>query len=169
MVVRRPAAAKSVRTAPPRGGLPVAAGPRRSGLCVAVAFVAVLGLLGGGSCSDGTYPTYFEQTFPILVDSLAAPAAAAAGDTVTLRFWGYVGPNDCHAFGGVTADWTEHAVVLTLWYHYYRRAGADCLPEAVYLEGEPYRLGPLPPGPFTITVAQPDGSAITDTLHVASG
>lgn len=132
------------------------------------ALVAALALLGIGACSDGTHPAYFEHSFPIRVDSLAAPAVASAGDTVTLRFWGYVGPNDCHEFAGVTASWDEHAVELTLWYHYYRRSDAPCQPVAVYLDGEPYRLGPLPAGPFTVTVAQPDGSSLSQSLQVVA-
>ena len=139
--------------------------PTRS---VLAALVVVLALLGISSCSDGTHPAFFEHSFPIWVDSLAAPAMIAVNDTLELQFWGYVGPNDCHTFGGFTAEWADHAVELTLWYHYYRRTNVGCQPEPLYLVGEPYRIDPLPAGPFTVAVKQPDGSSFERTIQVVA-
>ena len=140
----------------------------RPAFSVLAALAVVLALLGVNSCSDGTHPAFFEHSFPIWVDSLAAPVTIAASDTLELQFWGYVGPNDCHTFGGFTAKWADHAVELTLWYHYYRRADVACQPIPFFLVGEPYRIDPLPAGPFTVAVRQPDGSSLERTIQVVA-
>jgi hypothetical protein len=119
------------------------------------------------ACSEGTYPEFFSQRYIIEVDSLRAPAALAAGDTLEVLFWGYVGPNSCHAFEGFEEERQTHRVDLTLWTKYYRRTNTDCAQVLVYLEGHPYRIGPLPAGSFDLVVHQPDGSSLVRTIVVA--
>lgn len=131
--------------------------------------LAILGAfsLGGASCSDGTRPEYFAQRYIIEVDSVSVALSIAAGDTLVARFWGYVGPNSCHAFEGFEADPQPHRVDLTLWTKYFRRIGAGCVEESVYLDGVAYRQGPLAAGEFTLVVHQPDGSTLDVVVPVA--
>jgi hypothetical protein len=137
---------------------------RIGALAAGLVGAAVMGLLG--SCTDGTHPEYFAQRYIIEVDSVSIPAALTAGDTLEARFWGYVGPNSCHAFEGFAVDHGPHRVDLTLWTKYFRRTGSGCAQALVFLDGEPYRYGPLPPGDFTLVVHQPDGSTLEYVVPV---
>jgi hypothetical protein len=140
--------------------------PRRVSTALPALLLAIaLGMLS--ACSEGTYPEYFSQRYVIEVDSLYAPASLTAGDTLEVLFWGYVGPNSCHAFEGFETELATHQVDLTLWTKYFRRTNHGCAEELVYLEGEPYRVGPLPAGPYVVVVHQPDGSLLERTVDVA--
>ncbi|MFO7653977.1 MAG: hypothetical protein R6X25_09165 [Candidatus Krumholzibacteriia bacterium] len=137
------------------------------GLPALILAAAAAGSFAGlNGCSDGTSPEAFSQHYVIEVDSLAAPATAAPGDTLAVRFWGWVGPNACHRFEGFEDELRDHGVDLTLWTHYQRRADQHCEPRNVWLEGEIYRVGPLPAGLFTVTVHQPDGSVLVHETMV---
>jgi hypothetical protein len=118
------------------------------------------------ACSEGTYPEFFSQRYVIEVDSLRAPTSLTAGDTLEVLFWGYVGPNSCHAFEGFETELATHRVDLTLWTKYYRRTNTSCAQELVFLEGVSYRVGPLPAGSYAVVVHQPDGSLLEHTVEV---
>jgi hypothetical protein len=124
-------------------------------------------MLGGlSACSEGTFPEAFSQRYVIEVDSLSAPTKLVAGDTLEVRFWGYVGPNSCHEFEGFEEELNPGGVELTLWTSYYRRANTGCVEMPIYLYGALYRHGPLAPGAFEIVVHQPSGELLEQTITV---
>ena len=138
----------------------------------AVAAVVCALLAGVLSCqqvaappSQSGTPSEWPSIYTIEVDSLAYSPDVAVGDTLIIRFWGYVGPDTCHEFWQFSTFRDSFTVrIEVIGVQYFESSCADT---AQYLEGEPLRVAPLHAGDLMLFVVQPDGSALVETVRVA--
>lgn len=121
-------------------------------------------LLAIASFSCGTEPIREPALYVVTVDSLVHPISVSLGDTVTLRFFGTIGPDGCHHFSSIEVDMEPLQVNLTVW-GAYSNEGA-CPQVVVYLNGAPWRFVAFQTGWFLINIHQPDGGALRDLLMV---
>jgi len=127
-------------------------------------------VLVGSSCDcpvdsdEECEPSYFQ----VAVDSLTyEPASPAAGDTLYVRFWGYIGSSTCERFWRFVTVRDSRRLTVEAW-------GQDtcetiCGASMQYLQHEWLGVSPLYAGPFVIVARQPDGSELADTLLVIQG
>jgi hypothetical protein len=102
------------------------------------------------------------------VDRIDAPEQIAATDTLTVQFYGTVGPNGCYSFNRFETERSGSQLTVTPRVQY--RGGEDtmCTMAIVPLE-ETYRAEPpFESGPLTIKVPQPDGADVTATVEVTA-
>jgi hypothetical protein len=135
--------------------------PRRAGAAAVAALT--LALVAGTSGCDLFGPD--QETFTIRVDSISAPETIAPGDTLTVQFHGWVGPDGCHRLDRV--DRARGPGILQMGFHGARRTGRDvvCTLEPVRLEHEERVMPPLG-DPFTIVVRQPGGGTLERVVRV---
>ena len=113
---------------------------------------------------DECEPTYFQ----VAVDSLTyEPGSPAAGDTLYVRFWGYIGSSTCERFWRFTTVRDSRRLTVEAWGQ--NTCERICGATMQYLQHEWLEVSPLYGGPFVIAVRQPDGSELADTLLVAQG
>ena len=135
--------------------------------CLIVLFLLPWLLLNCGcdclvGSEDGCEPTYFQ----VAVDSLTyEPNSPAAGDTLFVRFWGYIGPNTCERFWRFETVRDSHRLEVEAWGQ--NTCERVCGHLLQYLQYEWLEVSPLYSGPFVIVVRQPDGSELADTLLVS--
>ena len=110
-------------------------------------------------------PAVWPQIYTIEVDSLAYSPDVAAGDTLIVQFWGYVGPDTCHEFWQFSTFRDSFVVrIEAIGVRYFEPTCGDTMQ---YMEGEPLRVAPLYPGELTLFVVQPFGAALVETVSVA--
>ncbi len=116
------------------------------------------------ACTTTTEPAEGTVTFQIKVDSISHPHAIMLGDTAAIRFYGTVGPDGCHSFSHFLVIRQPRAVDFVVWGK--RTIATACPAVMVYLDGRTYRYLPSLRGTLVITVHQPDGSTLRDSLQV---
>jgi hypothetical protein len=116
------------------------------------------------ACTMTTEPTEETVLFQIKVDSISHPRAIMLGDTAAIRFYGTVGPDGCHSFSRFLVIRQPRAVDFVVWGK--RTIATACPAVMVYLDGRTYRYLPSQRGMLVITVHQPDGSTLKDSLLV---
>ncbi len=119
-------------------------------------FLLSLASLGCGLVDSDT------DTFVIRVDSVSAPAAIAPADTITVRFFGSIGPNGCYSL--VDAPTTRTPALLEVRFN-GKRVDALCIQTPIFLD-HTQRLVPPFVDPFTIRVLQPDGATLEHIVRV---
>lgn len=116
--------------------------------------------LAGVACgSAGLEPTEFI----VRVDSMSAPDAIAATDTLIVRFWGKLGPDLCSRLEGVETARGPGTFEVT--FRGERSVRGQCLQMPAALMDDETILPPMQ-DPFTIRVRQPDGTVLTKTVRV---
>jgi hypothetical protein len=121
-------------------------------------FLLSLAGLGCGLLDSGT------DSFVIRVDSISAPAAIAPADTLTVRFFGGIGPDLCSRL--VRVEKRSEPGVLEVRFHGERdEGGGDCLQMVSLLDHEEKILPPLV-DPFIIRVLQPEGAPLERVVGV---
>jgi hypothetical protein len=118
----------------------------------------VLAAMNAG-CDSLLFPT---KDYTIQVDSVSAPAAIGAAETLVIGFFGTVGGNGCHRLVRVEKHLEPGG--LQLRFHGERR-GSDCTQMPVPLEHEERVLPPLQ-DPFTIEVLQPSGPSLERVVRI---
>ena len=105
------------------------------------------------------------EIYTIQVDSLYFSPNVTAGDTLVVRFWGFVGPSTCHEFWGFDTYRDSFEIrVEAIGVQWFDRV---CGASMEYLWGEPLSVYPLYAGDLTLEVLQPGGAALVETIHVA--
>ena len=102
--------------------------------------------------------------FMIRVDNVVHPSFAASNDSISLRFFGTIGPDGCHSFSHFGVDRSTLQLDITVWGQ--RSTASACPAVMVYLGGRQYAFVPGQMGWFKIIVHQPDGSIIRDSIIV---
>ncbi len=135
-------------------------------VCAALA-LAVLATLAGCSEWSPFRPPTPPDLFVIRIDSLRYSPVPAAGDTLLVGFWGYIGPNTCYEFFGFYVHRDSFALDMTV--HGIRHhASPACGPTLQYLDWEEMEVFPLYEGDLILVVHQPDETTLVDTVHVAA-
>jgi hypothetical protein len=129
--------------------------------CFGVAVLALVAIFGTSACSS---PSDVAAThFIIRVDSIAVPEAVAAGDTLSARIFGRVGPDQCSRVDHVERG--RGPGLLTLTFHGRRVEGGDCLHMPAVLDHVEIVAPPLE-DPFAIRINQPEGSVLERVVRV---
>ncbi|MCU7497451.1 MAG: hypothetical protein HF314_17770 [Ignavibacteria bacterium] len=115
------------------------------------------------SCS--TEPDKQDTYYLIKVDSLTHPASVSLNDTIKFRFYGVVGTDGCHSFSHFEALDKSSGLDLWLWGKVPSYADA-CPAVMVYLNGKEYKHKAKERGIFRLSINQPDGSVLKDSVAV---
>jgi hypothetical protein len=136
---------------------------RMRGSGAATRAAAMVSLVAAASGCDLMGPD--SETFTVRVDSIVAPATIAPGDTLTVRFHGFVGPDGCHRLDRV--DRARGPGILQMGFHGERSTGRnlDCTSMLVLLDHEE-RVAPPLDDPFLIVVRQPGGGTLERVVRV---
>ena len=115
------------------------------------------------SCS--TEPEYNYIEYKIKVDSLVYPNAIVFGDTLLLKFYGFVGPDGCHTISRFEEIKKPEEVEIQVW---GKKPDFSTVCSAVIVEmrGTPHKVVPEQQGLFLIKVKQPDDSYLIDSVLV---
>jgi hypothetical protein len=134
---------------------------RRAGAAAAAALTVAL-VAGISGCD---LLELDREPFTIRVDSISAPATIAPGDTLTVRFHGWVGLDGCHRLDRV--ERARSPGRLELRFQGLRRTGSYnvCTSAPVKLDHEERVMPPLE-DPFTILVRQPRGRTLERVVRV---
>ncbi len=110
----------------------------------------------------GCDPFGGADEFLIQVDSITGPASVSSTETLTVRFYGFLGPSGCHVLDHVDRNRTPDA--LELIFHGEDRGGT-CTQALVFLDHQE-EIAPPFQDPFIILVRQPDGSVLEKVVRV---
>ena len=118
--------------------------------------VVLLAATGCGNPFGGT------EEFVVQIDSITGPASVSSTETLTVRFWGFLGPNLCSVLDHVDRNRTPNALELT--FHGEHRGGT-CFHQPAILEHQE-EIAPPFGDPFTVRVSQPDGAVLEKVVRV---
>ena len=100
--------------------------------------------------------------FIVRVDSISAPDAIAATDTLVVRFWGRIGATGCSRLDRV--ETAPGPGLFEITFHGERDDGL-CTQMPVSLIHDETILPPMQ-DPFTIRVRQPDGTTLIKSVRI---
>ncbi|MBP6875189.1 MAG: hypothetical protein KBD56_03905 [Candidatus Eisenbacteria bacterium] len=128
-------------------------------------FLVGIAFAGCVGCNESRW---HEERFIIPVDSIGVPEQVAISDTLCVVFYGYIGGSSAFRFAGFDARRDSCDLWITAWgaerWNDHDWVGA---PVVIRLDGEQYCLHGLNEGWFRITVHQPGGSTLEDSLWVS--
>jgi hypothetical protein len=105
-----------------------------------------------------------DVSFTLRVDSIQVPATACADESLSVRVWAKIGPNDCYRFVGFEHHFGDSGLEITAWGA--RSFNSRCGGGAIFLEGKELRTMPVSSGTLRVRVHQPDSSLLTSTVEV---
>lgn len=123
-----------------------------------------MGLLLLVDSCDTTQRPPADYEYRVHVDSVEAPTSVSLGDTVVIRFYGVVSPDDCGSF--LRIEDTPHGQEIDFSVWAIRRQQVVCSSVMVYLQGEEYRFVATKGGTTTITIYQPNGLTLQHLIEV---
>lgn len=103
------------------------------------------------------------EEFVVQVDSITGPASVSSTETLTVRFWGRLGPDLCSRLDRVDRDRTPDA--LELRFHGERSMDGGC-PQMPAILDHQEEIAPPFGDPFTVRVSQPDGALLEKVVRV---
>jgi len=136
---------------------------------VFTAFVIVFSLLITiwSGCDSNNDPN--TEEFIIQIDSIVHVDTITFGETLSIKFYGKVGPDKCYAFDRLAPEFIEisdikgELGVTSYGIHTFE----DICPEGeVYMNGSELIVSDIPAGDLVIKAIQPDGSAITQNVFI---
>lgn len=115
------------------------------------------------SCS--TEPEYNYTEYQIKVDSLVHPNAIVLGDTLLIKFYGFVGPDGCHTISRFEEIKKPEEVEIQVW---GKKPDFPTVCPAVIIEmrGTIRKVVPEQQGLFLVKVKQPNDSYLIDSVLV---
>ena len=127
-----------------------------------IPLVPILAIVMLTSCDKGVENGSTE--FVVKVDSIAHTSFAASNDTMTVQFFGTIGPDGCFSFSHFETTRQPLQLDVTVW---GQRTAASAFPAVmVYLDGREYKFALGEMGWFKINVHQPDGSVMRDSIMI---
>ena len=143
---------------------------RRLQVTVALFFLVLLvapDLCARAAASEG--PQRSERTFHARVDSVQVPATVTLGDTVSVRVFGFLGPNLCYGFSKFEASASGTDLRLAVEGVQRVDPGRVCAEMASVIRGRQYRFRPTRAGVCRILLERPQGWVAADSLQVLAG
>ncbi|MBK9099053.1 MAG: hypothetical protein IPM14_13210 [bacterium] len=115
------------------------------------------------ACS--TEPEYNYIEYKIKVDSLVHPNSILLGDTLLIKFYGFVGPDGCHTISRFEEIKKPEEVEIQVW---GKKPDFPTVCSAVIVEmrGTIRKVVPEQQGLFLVKVKQPDNSYLIDSVFV---
>jgi len=135
---------------------------------ILITLTIILGLFAiswSGCKSNDVSP----EEFIIQIDSIVHADTITFGETLSIKFYGEVGPNGCYSFGRLSAEYipAENANDELLITSYGNKSNAATCPEGiVYMNGDELIVSDIPAGNLDVKAMQPDGSAITQHVFI---
>lgn len=114
------------------------------------------------SCTDLANDKYGD--FRIKVDSTNHPGIVLVGDSLKIKLFGTVGPDGCSQFSHFESTEKPLDLELTIWGK--REEQTACPAVMVYLNGLEYKTFAGKVGVYKISIHQPDGSILRDSVIV---
>ena len=110
-----------------------------------------------------------NNEFLIQIDSIVHPDTIQLTDTLSVKFYGEVGPNGCYSFNrfermDLASGDPASAIKIKTWGKY--EDNGNCTQQIVYLDGAEIGINGFIKGTFSILVIQPDGSIMTGLVYV---
>lgn len=129
------------------------------------AFLVLGALLVVSSCKkDDTTVVDPPQEFQVKIDSVKLSKNAVWNDTLRARLWGKIGASTCYQFARY--ETTRDSFQATVKVFGALLSSGNCTPATVELRSAIYRIYPVYPGKFTMTIQQPNGTTLQDTTTV---
>lgn len=115
------------------------------------------------ACS--TEPEYNYIEYKIKVDSLVHPNSIVLGDTLLIKFYGFVGADGCHTISRFEEIKKLEEVEIQVW---GKKPDFPTVCSAVIVEmrGTIRKIVPEQQGLFLVKVKQPDDSYLIDSVFV---
>jgi len=110
-------------------------------------------------------PTKSEAMYyKVKVDSIKIIQNSELGDTVLLRFYGFVGQNYCYQFSHFEVAKKDQKIDFSIWGYY---SGEEICAEAIRkLKGKKYKLIPAKKGKLNINIIQPDNTVLKYSTYI---
>jgi len=137
----------------------IAARARARGFIARSGFLAGLALAGCGLFGPSA------EHFLIRVDSIAVPSTLALSETLTVHFYGRIGPDGCSKLARVDKQLTSASLDIAFTGEHRVPSGTECITLPVAMNHAESVAPPLGT-PFVITVRQPDGSVLRRIVSV---
>lgn len=102
------------------------------------------------------------------VDSVDAPDKIASSDTLTVQFYGTVGPNGCYSFDRFDVERSGSRLIVTPVVEHRRGEDIACTMAIVPLDVTYTAEPPFDVGTLTIEVPQPEDSNVTTAVEVTN-
>lgn len=128
-------------------------------------FVILAALFVGSSCKkDDTTVVDPPQEFQVKIDSVKLSKNVVWNDTLRARLWGKIGTSNCYSFARYETSRDSFQATVRVFGSFL--SSGNCAPATVELRSAIYRIYPVYPGKFTITIRQPNGTILQDTTTV---
>ena len=135
----------------------------------ACGFLALIIAVVTGSCSDSNGPdTEYLGEYQVSVEYVMMPDTISTGDTLLVHIDGSTDPSGCLYEVRFDIGREPHGLEMTVWADVYAWIGAGPPPPCGVAWGEYKAPPPFEEGFFFVTINQPDGSALTDSVFVRS-
>jgi hypothetical protein len=105
-----------------------------------------------------------NMPFTLRIDSVQVPATTCADESLSIRIWATVGPNDCYRFARFEHHFSDSGLEITAWGE--RTFHSDCGGGAISLQGKELKTMPISAGTLRVRVHQPDSSLLISTVEV---
>jgi len=131
----------------------------------AIAFSLLVFIWSG--CDKNNDPK--TEEFIIQIDSIVHADTITVGETLSIKFYGKVGPNGCYAFDRLVPEYiqidatTGELATTAFGIQTFKDL---CPDQEVYLNGSELIVSEMLPGNLVVKAMQPDGSAITQNVFV---
>jgi hypothetical protein len=131
------------------------------------AIILLAGLLtwsSGCKKDDGPDPDFLIQ-----IDSIVMPDTIGLSDTLSVKFYGEIGPDGCYKFERfeqIDLDQSEPANSMKFKVWGKHEDTGNCNQQIVYLDGAEIRISGIAKGNFNVFVIQPDGTIMVGLVYV---
>ncbi|MAE08365.1 MAG: hypothetical protein CL661_06350 [Bacteroidetes bacterium] len=106
------------------------------------------------------------EEFIIQIDSMIHLDTINFGDTLSIKFYGVVGPNGCYAFDELVAEYFIEANELAVESWGMQTFLDVCTQGEIYMNGKELLVTEIPVGDLTIVAVQPDGPNISQNVYI---
>jgi len=131
----------------------------------AIVFSLLITIWSGCDSNDGPN----TEEFIIQIDSIVHVDTITFGETLSIKFYGKVGPDKCYAFDRLSPEFIEinstkgELSVTSYGIHTFE----DICPEGVvYMNGSELVVSDIPVGDLIVKAIQPDGTSIAHNVYI---
>lgn len=130
------------------------------------AFAVIIGLtvIIWSGCKKDNGPKIEE--FVIQIDSMVHPDTINFGDTLSIKFYGVVGPDGCYSFDELVAEYFSDVNELAVESWGIHTFLDNCTQAIVYMNGKELLVTDIPAGDLTLVAVQPNGPNINQNVYI---